>query len=38
MKLKEDAAYCLSGIFDIDMAPVYGEGTEEAFRQLYDKI
>jgi hypothetical protein len=28
----------LSGIFDVDMAPVYGEGVEEAFRQLYDKI
>ncbi|KAF2633809.1 WD40 repeat-like protein [Macroventuria anomochaeta] len=37
-KLKEDAAYCLSGIFDVDMAPVYGEGTEEAFRRLHDKI
>jgi hypothetical protein len=37
-KLKEDAAYCLSGIFDVDIAPVYGEGTEEAFRRLHDKI
>ncbi|KAJ4382395.1 hypothetical protein N0V86_002730 [Didymella sp. IMI 355093] len=37
-KLKEDAAYCLSGIFDVDMAPLYGEGTEEAFRRLHDKI
>ncbi|KAF2627343.1 beta transducin-like protein HET-E4s [Macroventuria anomochaeta] len=37
-KLKEDAAYCLSGIFDVDMAPVYGEGTEQAFRRLHDKI
>ncbi|KAJ4305589.1 hypothetical protein N0V90_001120 [Kalmusia sp. IMI 367209] len=37
-KLKEDAAYSLSGIFDVDMAPVYGEGTEEAFRRLHDKI
>jgi hypothetical protein len=37
-KLMEDAAYCLSGIFEIDMAPVYGEGTEEAFRRLHDKI
>ena len=37
-KLKEDAAYSLSGIFDVEMAPVYGEGTEEAFRRLRDKI
>jgi hypothetical protein len=37
-KLKEDAAYSLSGIFDVEMAPVYGEGTEEAFRRLHDKI
>jgi hypothetical protein len=37
-KLKEDAAYCLSGIFDVDIAPVYGEGTEEAFRRLRDEI
>jgi hypothetical protein len=37
-KLKEDAAYCLSGIFDVDIAPVYDEGTEEAFRRLRDEI
>jgi hypothetical protein len=37
-KLKEDAAYSLSGIFDVEMAPVYGEGIEEAFRRLHDKI
>ena len=37
-KLREDAAYSLSGIFNVDMAPVYGEGTEEAFRRLHDKI
>jgi archaellum biogenesis ATPase FlaH len=37
-KLSEDAAYSLSGIFDVDIAPVYGEGTEEAFRRLHDKI
>jgi hypothetical protein len=37
-KLKEDAAYSLAGILYIDMAPVYGEGTEEAFRRLHDKI
>jgi hypothetical protein len=37
-KLKEDAAYSLCGIFDVDIAPVYGEGGEEAFRRLHDKI
>ncbi|KAF1830399.1 hypothetical protein BDW02DRAFT_642224 [Decorospora gaudefroyi] len=37
-KLKEDAAYSLSSIFDVDIAPVYGEGGEEAFRQLHNKI
>ncbi|KAH7061013.1 quinon protein alcohol dehydrogenase-like superfamily, partial [Paraphoma chrysanthemicola] len=37
-KLVEDAAYSLSGIFDVDIAPVYGEGTEQAFRRLHDKI
>ncbi|KAF2625510.1 WD40 repeat-like protein [Macroventuria anomochaeta] len=37
-KLKEDAAYSLSGIFDVDIAPVYGEGAEEAFRRLHDRI
>jgi DNA replication protein DnaC len=37
-KLSEDVAYSLSGIFDVDIAPVYSEGTEEAFRRLHDKI
>ncbi|KAF2024984.1 hypothetical protein EK21DRAFT_104284 [Setomelanomma holmii] len=37
-KLVEDAAYSLSGIFDVDIALVYGEGTEQAFRRLHDKI
>ena len=37
-KVKEDAAYSLSGIFDVDIAPVYGEGIESAFRRLYEKI
>jgi len=37
-KEKEDAAYSMSGIFDVDMAPVYGEGAEQAFRRLHDKI
>jgi hypothetical protein len=37
-KVKEDAAYSMSGIFNIDMAPIYGEGEEQAFGRLYDKI
>jgi hypothetical protein len=37
-KLKEDEAYSMSGILDVDIAPVYGEGAEEAFRRLYDEI
>jgi Cdc6-like AAA superfamily ATPase len=37
-KLKEDGAYSLSGIFDVDIAPVYGEGAEGAFRRLHDEI
>ncbi|KAH7395241.1 vegetative incompatibility protein HET-E-1 [Phaeosphaeria sp. MPI-PUGE-AT-0046c] len=37
-KLKEDMAYSLSGICDVDIVPVYGEGEEEAFRRLYDEI
>ncbi|KAG9199643.1 hypothetical protein G6514_008304 [Epicoccum nigrum] len=37
-KRPEDGAYCLSGLFDVDVAPIYGEGMEEAFRRLHDKI
>jgi hypothetical protein len=37
-KLKEDEAYSMSGIFDVDIAPIYGEGAEEAFRRLHNKI
>jgi hypothetical protein len=37
-KVKEDAAYSLFGIFDVDMAPVYGEGAEQAFGRLHNKI
>ncbi|KAH8725319.1 heterokaryon incompatibility protein-domain-containing protein, partial [Phaeosphaeriaceae sp. PMI808] len=37
-KLKEDRAYSLSGICDVDIAPVYGEGEEEAFRRLHYEI
>ncbi|CAN9468708.1 unnamed protein product [Alternaria alternata] len=37
-KLKEDMAYSLSGICDVDIAPLYGEGEEEAFRRLHREI
>ncbi|KAH3938657.1 hypothetical protein HBH98_243200 [Parastagonospora nodorum] len=37
-KLKEDIAYSLSGICNVDIAPVYGEGEEQAFKRLHDKI
>ncbi|KAH8719430.1 heterokaryon incompatibility protein-domain-containing protein, partial [Phaeosphaeriaceae sp. PMI808] len=36
--LKEDKAYALSGLCDVDIAPVYGEGEEEAFRRLHREI
>ena len=37
-KLKEDGAYSLLGIFNVYIAPVYGEGAEGAFRRLLDEI
>jgi hypothetical protein len=37
-KREEDMAFSLSGICDVDIAPVYGEGEKEAFRRLHDKI
>ncbi|KAF2023596.1 HET-domain-containing protein [Setomelanomma holmii] len=37
-KLREDLAYSLSGICEVDIAPVYGEGEEEAFRRLHHEI
>jgi hypothetical protein len=37
-KLKEDMAYSLSGICDVDIAPLYGEGEEEAFKRLHKEI
>jgi hypothetical protein len=37
-KLKEDMAYSLLGICDVNIAPVYGEGEEEAFRRLHHEI
>ena len=37
-KLKEDRAYALSGLCGVNIAPVYGEGEEEAFRRLRREI
>jgi hypothetical protein len=37
-KLEEDMAYSLSGICNVDIAPVYGEGKEEAFKRLHYEI
>ncbi|KNG50109.1 vegetative incompatibility protein het-e-1 [Stemphylium lycopersici] len=34
----EDKAYSLSGVFDVDLAPCYGEGVDGAFRRLHDEI
>ena len=30
--------YSLSGILDVKIAPIYGEGTQEAYQRLYDEI
>ncbi|KAK3991124.1 heterokaryon incompatibility protein-domain-containing protein [Cladorrhinum sp. PSN332] len=34
----EDLAYCLLGIFDVNMPMQYGEGAERAFRRLQEAI
>ena len=34
----EDAAYCLLGIFDINMPLIYGEGAQKAFLRLQMEI
>jgi len=34
----EDIAYCLLGIFDVEMAPIYGEGSTKAFIRLQEQI
>jgi len=36
--LEEDKAYCLLGIFNVSMPPIYGEGKESAFRRLQHEI
>ena len=37
-KREEDQAYCLLGIFNVHMLPIYGEGRENAFRRLQKEI
>ena len=37
-KREEDGAYSLFGIFNVDLAPVYGEGAVGAFKRLIDEI
>lgn len=37
-KIREDKAYALLGLCNVDIAPVYGEGEEEAFRRLHYEI
>ncbi|RDW83490.1 hypothetical protein BP5796_04981 [Coleophoma crateriformis] len=36
--IEEDEVYCLIGIFDVSMVPIYGEGRDQAFRRLEDTI
>ena len=36
--LEEDKAYSLLGIFDVDIAPLYGPGTGQAFTRFMDEI
>lgn len=37
-KREEDAAYCLLGIFGIQIPPMYGEGRQNAMRRLLKEI
>lgn len=34
----EDIAYSLFGLFEVNMAPLYGEGSQSAFRRLQEEI
>jgi hypothetical protein len=34
----EDIAYCLIGLFDVQMVPIYGEGVVNAFLRLEEEI
>ncbi|TGO33576.1 hypothetical protein BHYA_0238g00010 [Botrytis hyacinthi] len=35
---EEDLAYCLMGLFDIHMLPMYGEGSQNAYLRLQQEI
>jgi hypothetical protein len=37
-KREEDGWYSMAGIFDVEIAPAYSEGTASAFRRLMDEI
>ncbi|CAN9257327.1 unnamed protein product [Alternaria alternata] len=37
-KREEDAAYCLMGLFDVNMPLLYGEGRERAFRRFRKEV
>ena len=37
-RLDEDKAYCLMGLFGVQMPTLYGEGLESAFRRLQEEI
>ena len=37
-KLEEDMAYCLLGLFNVNMPPMYGEGAKKAFCRLQTEI
>lgn len=37
-KRAEDAAYCLLGIFNVNILPIYGEGKEKALMRLKKEI
>lgn len=37
-KVPEDNAYCLMGLFGVNMPTLYGEGMERAFRRLQEEI
>jgi hypothetical protein len=37
-KREEDAAYCLLGLFDVHMPPIYGESKGNAFARLREEI
>jgi len=37
-KFEEDGAYAMMGLVDVDIAPLYGEGSEGAFKRLRDEV